>query len=132
MKPKELNLLPTQKALLIWDVFKGQKTEKVLSKLTSKNIEVINVPANMTHFFQPLDLTVDRDAKKFMKDQFTSWYSVNVQSQLIQKYLSKTLMLTCDCLLSNQSMQLGSSACTIICLALKENFQLQKDGRRRG
>ena len=82
MKRKELNLLPIQKALLIWDVFKGQKTEKVLSKLTSKNIEVVNVPANMTHFFQPLDLTVNRDAKKFMKDQFTSWYSANVQSQL--------------------------------------------------
>ena len=63
MKRKELNLLPSQKALLIWDVFKGQKTEKVLSKLTSKNIEVVNVPANMTHFFQPLDLTVNRDAK---------------------------------------------------------------------
>ena len=82
MKRKELNLLPTQKALLIWDVFKGQKTKKVLSKLTSKNIEVVNVPANMTHFFQPLDLTVNRDAKKFTKDQFTSWYSANVQSQL--------------------------------------------------
>ena len=81
MKRKELNLLPTQKALLIRDVFKGQKTEKVLSKLTSKIIEVVNVPANMTHFFQPLDLTVNRDAKKFMKDQFTSWYSANVQSQ---------------------------------------------------
>ena len=82
LKRKELNLPPTQKALLIWDVFKGQKTEKVLSKLASKNIEVISVPANMTHFFQPLDLTVNRLAKKFMKDQFTSWYSANVQSQL--------------------------------------------------
>ena len=82
MKQKEFNLLPTQKALLIWDVFKGQKTKKVLSKLTLKNIEVVNVPANMTHFFQPLDLTVNRDAKKFMKDQFTFWYLVNVQSQL--------------------------------------------------
>ena len=28
------------------------------------------------------DLTVSREAKKFMKDQFTSWYSAQVQSQL--------------------------------------------------
>ena len=28
------------------------------------------------------DLTVNREAKKFMKDQFTSWYSAQVQSQL--------------------------------------------------
>ena len=27
----------------------------------------------MTHFFQPLDLTVNREAKTFMKEQFTSW-----------------------------------------------------------
>ena len=28
------------------------------------------------------DLTVSREAKKFMKDQFTSWYSAQIQSQL--------------------------------------------------
>ena len=28
------------------------------------------------------DLTVNREAKKFMKDQFTSWYSAQIQGQL--------------------------------------------------
>lgn len=46
------------------------------------NIEVVSVPANMTHFFQPLDLTVNREAKKFMKDQFTAWYSAQIHTQL--------------------------------------------------
>ena len=82
LKRKELNLPATQKALLIWDVFKGQKTAKVLSKLAAMNIEVVSVPANMTHFFQPLDLTVNREAKKFMKDQFTAWYSAQIHTQL--------------------------------------------------
>ena len=81
LKRKELNLPATQKALLIWDVFKGQKTGKVLSKLAAMNIEVVSVPANMTHFFQPLDLTV-REAKKFMKDQFMAWYSAQIHTQL--------------------------------------------------
>ena len=62
--------------------FKAKKTGKVLSKLASKDIEVVSVPANVTHVFQPPDLTVNRDAKKSIKDQFTSRYLANVQSQL--------------------------------------------------
>lgn len=63
-------------------MFRGQKTEKVLSKLASLNIVVVSVPANMTHFFQPLDLTVNGEAKRFMKDKFTTWYSEEVQKQI--------------------------------------------------
>ena len=74
-KRKELGLPQSQKSLLIWDVFRGQKTQKVCSKLSSLNIEVISVPANMTHFFQPLDLTVNGQAKKFCKNKFATWYS---------------------------------------------------------
>ena len=79
---QQLKLPPTQKAILIWDVFRGQTTERVLSKLASLNIEIVSVPANMTHFFQPLDLTVNGQAKKFCKEKFTTWYSQEVQTQL--------------------------------------------------
>ena len=79
---QQLKLPPTQKAILIWDVFGGQTTERVLSKLASLNIEIVSVPANMTHFFQPLDLTVNGQAKKFCKEKFTTWYSQEVQRQL--------------------------------------------------
>ena len=54
----------------------------MLSKLSSPNIEVVSVSANMTHFFQPLDLTVNGPAKKFYKDKFTTWYSADVQRQI--------------------------------------------------
>ena len=79
---QQLKLPPTQKAILIWDVFWGQTTERVLSKLASLNIEIVSVRANMTHFFQPLDLTVNGQAKKFCKEKFTTWYSQEVQRQL--------------------------------------------------
>ena len=80
---QQLKLPPTQKAILIWDVFRGQKTERVLSKLASLNIEFVSVPANMTlFFFQPLDLTVNGQAKKFCKEKFTTWYSEEVQRPL--------------------------------------------------
>ena len=53
-----------------------------MSKLASLNIEVVCFPANTTHFFQPLDLTVNGQAKKFCKEKFTTWYSGEVQKQL--------------------------------------------------
>ena len=42
------------------------------NELESLNIQVelVAVPANMTHFFLPLDLTVNGSAKKFMRKQF--------------------------------------------------------------
>ena len=59
-----------QKALVIWDVFRSQMTEKVKERLAEVNIECVYVPANMTHFFQPLDLTVNGCAKQRMRKEF--------------------------------------------------------------
>ena len=53
-----------------------------MSKLASVNMVVVSAPANMTHFFQPLDLTVNGEAKRFMKDKFTTWYCEEVQKQI--------------------------------------------------
>ena len=66
-KRAELQSPSTQQALLIWDVFKGQMTATVLEKLESLHIQLVAVPANMTHVFQPLDLTVNGSAKKYMR-----------------------------------------------------------------
>lgn len=81
-KRKELGLASTQKALVIWDVFKGQMTDAVKSKLASLHMELVPVPANMTHFFQPLDLTVNGVAKKFAKKEFATHYSSILKQQL--------------------------------------------------
>ena len=40
------------------------------------------MPANVTHFFQPLNLTVNGEAKRFIKDKFTIWYSDEVKQQI--------------------------------------------------
>ena len=81
-KRKELKLTPAHKALVIWDVFKGQMTDTVKSKLASLSIKLVAVPANMTHFFQPLDLTVNGAAKKLARKEFIKYYSTVVQQQL--------------------------------------------------
>lgn len=74
-KRKELNL-PMQKALRIFDVFKGQTTAAFQEVVESNNCVIVYVPANMTNYFQPLDLTVNGTAKQFLKQKFESWYAL--------------------------------------------------------
>ena len=71
-----------QYALLIMDVFTGQKTSEVLDLLNANKILVTNVPPNMTKYYQPLDLTVNGYAKKFMSQKFSSWYTHQISLQL--------------------------------------------------
>lgn len=78
----KLGLALDQKTLLIWDVFKAQITTKVIDKFKDLNIECVFVPANMKHFFQPLDLTVNRCAKQHMRNEFVEYYSESVKEQL--------------------------------------------------
>ena len=78
----ELKLAEDQKALLIWDVFREQMTAEVKKRLCLLNIECVYVPANMTHFFQSLDLTVNGSGKQFMKKEFVTYYSDSVKRQL--------------------------------------------------
>ena len=72
---KELGLPETQKALLVWDAFKAQITEKVLSELERLNINVVAVPKNMTHLLQPLDLTTNASVKKMEKRGFSDYFT---------------------------------------------------------
>ena len=71
-----------QKPVVIMDIFTGKMTSKVLDSYMSHNIYVINVPANMIKYYQPLDLTVNREARRFLKRKFVDWYSSQVPNQL--------------------------------------------------
>ena len=48
---KALGQTENQNALLIWEVFTGQCTEKVNEFLENLNVKVVTVTANMTHIF---------------------------------------------------------------------------------
>ena len=71
-----------QYALVIMDVFTGQMTSEVLNLLRDNKILLTNVPPNMTKFYQPLDLTVNGYAKRFMARKFNHWYTEQVSAQL--------------------------------------------------
>ena len=64
------------------DVLTGQMTAEILNSYEEANIPIINVPGNMTKCYQPLDLTVNEYAKRFLKSKFTEWYSSQVRSYL--------------------------------------------------
>ena len=81
----KLELLKEHKALMVMDVFTGQMTEDVVKKYQDNNIIIVNVPKNMTKNYQPLDLTVNRYCKKFLKRKFSQWYTAEVSKQLTNK-----------------------------------------------
>ena len=78
----ELHLPQDHPSLLIMDVFRGQMTEKVLEKLKCNKIFLVRVPANMTHIFQLLDLTVNGHFEQYMKEKFSTWYSEQISQAL--------------------------------------------------
>ena len=55
------------KGLLIFDVFTGQMTSDIKEVIEKHNFVVVNVPGNMTKYYQVLDLTVNKYAKAFTR-----------------------------------------------------------------
>ena len=81
-KREELDLPPDQKALLIYDVFKGQKTDRVYDLVEENDCVSRYGPNNLTDQFQPLDLITKNMAKKFLNDKSEQWYADQISSQL--------------------------------------------------
>lgn len=81
-KRKELKLHDTYPALVIFDMFKGQTTDSIYQMLEANNINVIGIPANCTDCLQPMDLSVNKAIKDFMKGEFSDWYSSVVYQNL--------------------------------------------------
>ena len=71
-----------QAALAIFDCFKGQVTQRITDALEDHNIHSVIVPAGCTDRLQPLDLSVNKSAKAFLRSQFQDWYSAQVTEQL--------------------------------------------------
>ena len=77
-----LKLSSDHRALVIYDKFKGQCTPAILQLLDENNIDTVYVPANCTDRLQPLDISVNKSAKDFMRDQFQRWYAEQIQQQV--------------------------------------------------
>ena len=69
-------------ALCIFDIYKAQRGDELLSLLKQHNIHVVFIPASCTDRLQPLDLNVNGQFKKEMKKCFEDWYANEVAKQL--------------------------------------------------
>ena len=81
-KRRELKKTEDQVALAIFDEFKGQVTQACCEMLWENNILFIRVPANCTDRLQPLDVSLNKAAKDFLRRQFQEWYSNQILKQL--------------------------------------------------
>ena len=81
-KKTALKLSNEQPALLIFDNFRAQCTSSVLDLLDGHNINVALIPPNCTDRLQPMDLSVNKAVKDFLRGQFREWYAKQVCAQL--------------------------------------------------
>ena len=62
--------------------FKGPMTTTLLQKIASNNIQSVKVPSNLTHIYQPFDVTVNDATKQFMKRKFEDWYPGQIVTEM--------------------------------------------------
>ena len=79
---KELQLPSTFPALAIFDQFKRQMTEPFLDYMAANNVIIVEIPPNCTDRLQPLDLSINKPLKDFLKRKFQSWYADRISQQL--------------------------------------------------
>ena len=81
---EEFGLQNDQNALILWDAFKAQSTDKVTKDLESLNIVQVMVPKNMTHLLQPLDLTTNASVKKVEKKCFSEYFTNAITKEILR------------------------------------------------
>ena len=79
---KKLGLSADFPALLVFDNFSGQCTPQLLKTIDAHHIYVVLIPPNCTDRLQPLDHSVNKGVKEFLRQQFQEWYAGLVCTQV--------------------------------------------------
>ena len=61
------------KSVLIMDCLRGQCQDLIMTTQEENDIFVVFVPASTTDRLQPLDLSVNKSAKEFLRENFRQW-----------------------------------------------------------
>jgi hypothetical protein len=62
--------------------FSGQMTDAFFELLEENHLRHVLVPANCTDRLQPLDVSVNKAAKEFLRRQFHDWYAKQICEHL--------------------------------------------------
>ena len=81
---EELGLQNDQKALILWDAFKAQSTDKVTKGFERLNIVQVMVPQNITHLLKPLELTTIASVKKMEKECFGEYFTNAIAKEMLR------------------------------------------------
>ena len=81
-KRKTLKLPDNHPSLLIFDTFEAQCTSDLFKLLDDNYINVTLVQANCTDRLQPLDLSVNKAAKEYLRGEFQAWYAKQISEQV--------------------------------------------------
>lgn len=81
-KRAELQLSADYPCLVVFDRFRGQCTPRINSMLKKRHIYIVMVPANCTDRLQPLDISVNKAVKAFLRSQFQDWYATCMCQQM--------------------------------------------------
>ena len=76
------SLKESKPALVITDNFKGQYAQEGGDVLEQNDILVCRLPPNRTDHLQPMDLSVNKPTKDFLKRKFEQWYAEEMNNQL--------------------------------------------------
>lgn len=70
---RNLRYTPDQRALLVWDSFRGHLTDAVKDLLARRNVEVAVIPGGLTPVLQPLDKCINKPFKTKVRSQYQTW-----------------------------------------------------------
>ena len=62
-----------QMSLVIMDTFKRQDSDEMRKFCAKNSCEIVIIPHNLTHRFEPLDISVNKATKSFISDKCNSW-----------------------------------------------------------
>ena len=91
-RTRELSFEEDTPALVIIDNFKGQMTSAVTTLLETNDIHVCPLPPNTTDLLQPMDVSVNKPAKDFLKRRFEDWYAKELAKQLEGMDVASTVL----------------------------------------
>ena len=81
-KKEGLGYPKKQYSLIVMDTFKGQENAEIKALCLKNDLEFVTVPHNLTNKFQPLDISINQIAKKFISHKFNTWYAYCVSKRL--------------------------------------------------